>query len=383
VPGQRRLRPRIERLFFRERWALERDIARLLEDLASCGEPDTLLATTGERLTAVLQPERCVLYGRVDDGFVPVFVRGMAAAPASLPADSILVRALTERGTPVRVEPGRRGDAAARALVVLDAAIALPVRRGGTLAAIVCLGPKRSGDVYTPTDQALLGAVADKVGAELARFDEADVLRQERLMGEALRRWVPRAVADRLDSGRDVEGGELYVSVVFVDIRGYSAMAEVSDSEATFATVSRYTEAVSEVIRSRRGTVVEFLGDGVMAVFGAPEPFAQQTRAAVDAALALVEVGPRIGLQVGVGVATGPAFVGSISTSDRLIYTAIGDTVNLASRLQTLTRTLDASIALDAASWREGGDATADFERRDAVAIRGRQQTVDVYYLPR
>jgi class 3 adenylate cyclase len=382
VPAQRRLRPQIERLFFVERWALERGVARLLRELSACAGPDALLSATGERLAALLQADHCVIYGRVDEVFAPVFVRGLSAPPAALPAAMPLVRRLAVRGAPVAAESGRGGDAAAQALVALDAAVALPVRRAEALAALVCLGAKRSGDVYTPTDLALLAAVADKVSGELARFDEAEVLRGERAMSEALRRWVPAPVAARIASGRALDGGERVVSVLFVDIRGYTSLSEHQGADVMFATVSRYTEAISDVIRRRNGTVVEFLGDGVMAVFGAPEPLPEHAHAAVEAARAIIDAARASGVAVGVGVATGPAFVGSISTTDRLIYTAIGDTVNLASRLQALTRELGAAVALDPASWRSGGDVTADFLCRQGTTIRGRQQAVDVYYLP-
>src|SRR5262245_3346503 len=107
-------------------------------------------------------------------------------------------------------------------------------------------------------------------------------------MGEALRRYVPEPVAARLTRGQSLEGGERDVSVLFVDIRGYSTYSEREGAGAVFSMVSRYTEAVSAVIQRRGGTVVEFLGDGVMAVFGAPEPMPDHARAAVQAALEVV-----------------------------------------------------------------------------------------------
>jgi adenylate cyclase len=87
-------------------------------------------------------------------------------------------------------------------------------------------------------------------------------------------------------------------------------------------------------------------------------------------------------IQVGVGVASGEAFVGNIRTSDRFVYTAVGDVVNLASRIQGLTRELSATVAIDAHTHRLAGDAAARFERHARVSIRGRAEPVDVYSLP-
>lgn len=254
-----------------------------------------------------------------------------------------------------------------------------------------CLGAKRSGDIYTATDLALLAAVADKVSSQLLRFDAAVILRRERRMGEALRRYVPRSVAARLTRGQSIEGGERDVSVLFVDIRGYATYSEAQAAGRVFSMLNRYTEAVSAVIQRRGGTVVEFLGDGLMAVFGAPDSLPDHARVSVQAACEVVATVRRLALgaadgeapiAVGIGIASGQAFVGNIRTSDRLVYTAVGDVVNLASRIQGLTRELQAAVAIDARTHRTAGDSAARFERHERIRIRGRAEPVDVYSLP-
>ena len=90
----------------------------------------------------------------------------------------------------------------------------------------------------------------------------------------------------------------------------------------------------------------------------------------------------RTGLSVGVGVATGEAFVGNIRAVDRIIWSAIGNTTNLAARLQSLTRPLEAGMVIDHATWQAAGKPAADFERHERVTIRGRNQREDVYVLP-
>jgi class 3 adenylate cyclase len=130
----------------------------------------------------------------------------------------------------------------------------------------------------------------------------------------------------------------------------------------------------------------------MMAVFGAPERLTEKERSAVAAgceivaavrALALGRAKPESQpLEVGVGIATGQAFVGNIQSVDRLIWSAIGNTTNLAARLQSLTRELAAAIVIDARTWAAAGEAAADFERHERMSIRGRRQTEDVYVLP-
>jgi adenylate cyclase len=136
--------------------------------------------------------------------------------------------------------------------------------------------------------------------------------------------------------------------------------------------------------------VAEFNGDGMMAIFGAPTLLPKKERAAVAASREIVRsvrsvevgAGRQQLLEVGVGIATGKAFVGNIQSIDRLIWRAIGDTSNLAARLQALTRELNAAIVIDSATKTGAADAAGDFERHERIPIRGRRQTADIYVLP-
>src|SRR5262249_15126623 len=214
-------------------------------------------------------------------------------------------------------------------LETLDVAVLVPIRRGPDLVALLCLGPKRSGDIYTPTDMALLGAVAGRVSDRPLSLDASVVAEQARVVQETLRRYVPQAVAQRLVTGQDVEAGEREVTVLFVDIRGYTGFSEEREAEEIFRTVNRYSETVSRCVAARGGVVIEFSGDGVLAVFGAPDEAPMKERAAVQATreiLAAMAKLPAPGgdggptLSVGVGIATGPAFCGTVQSADRSVW---------------------------------------------------------------
>jgi class 3 adenylate cyclase len=396
VPSQRWLRPRVERLVFRERFALEEGLARLLGELARHTDPAPLLQTLGERLLELLRSDDCVIYGRAERLFVPVFARGPTLAPA-FEAEAGLAPLLAERAAPVdrsrwrgwlRTRLLHGPDAAALESIGPD--LVVPVLRESDLAAFVCLGPRRSGAIYTTSEQAWLAAVADRVSRQLVRFDADEVLRESRALQQALRSYVPGIVAREIDAGREIEPREREVSVLFVDIRGYTAYAEGRQPEEIFSTVNAYTAAASRVMEKFGGHVVEFHGDGMMVVFGAPGTLSGKEHKAVLAAcevvgsvsaLPLPDGGAR--LSVGVGVATGPAFVGSIESADRRIWAAIGNTTNLAARLQGLTRDLDAAVAIDAVTHERAGAAGVDFEARHEIRIRGRSESEEVWVLPR
>ncbi|HEY8121522.1 MAG TPA: adenylate/guanylate cyclase domain-containing protein [Myxococcota bacterium] len=394
IPAERFLRPRVEALIFVERRRFESRIDRLLDALETCESPTALAERAGTELSELLNPECCVIYGQSGDVYAPIFERGRAL-PSGVPVSCELVRALADHAGAVDAEEWarRRSGLPPRdhaLLQAIGASVLLPVRRSGNLVAFVCLGRKRSGDIYTATERALLAAVAEKLSSELMRFDAAELIRQTRAMHDALRRYVPSGVAERLASGESLEPERREVSVLFVDLRGYSRFSEARDPAEIFSTVNRYTQLVSHIVRAHGGAVAEFHGDGMMAVFGAPETLAAKEAAALDAA---IEIGQRLEeaglggqgsehLTAGIGIASGEAFVGCLRAADRLVWSAIGRTTNLAARLQELTRTLDASIVIDEATHRALPDPPPELEPHRGQWIRGLSRPEDIYALP-
>jgi class 3 adenylate cyclase len=394
VPVYRALRPWVDRLLLPERFAVDRGFEALLRELPGARDAGELVQLAGEAVTTLLRPESCVIYSRSGDAFEPVFVRGTAVPPA-FESGSPLIGALATRTTPLvarrfaqRALRGKLSPFDRAALETLATAVVVPVQRRGELVAFLALGPKRSGDIYSPGDLTLLSAVSGAVSNRLERFDDAEVAREARAMQEELRHYVPGAVARVIESAESLEPREQAVSVLFVDIRGYAAYAESRAASEIFSTVNRYTSTVSAIVEKHGGAVVEFNGDGMMAVFGAPTPLPAKERAAVSAGREIVESlsdAARAGepaISVGVGIATGSAYVGAVQAVDRRIWTALGNTTNLAARLQALTRELDAAIVVDAPTWRGAGSAAAEFGLRAQVPIRGRSQREDVYLLP-
>jgi adenylate cyclase len=159
-------------------------------------------------------------------------------------------------------------------------------------------------------------------------------------------------------------------------------------AEEVFQLVNRYTETVTRAVAEHGGTVVEFNGDGMMAVFGAPEPLPDKERRALAAARRIVaDVGGLAAgmgdgmLRVGVGLATGAAFVGPIRSVDRHIWSAIGNTTNLAARLEALTRELDAPIVIDEPTFLAARADAPDFQRLPEMPIRGLRSPHDVFVL--
>lgn len=392
LPAHRWLAPRFETVFYPARQALSHDLDALGQRLRACESPGSTAEIVGEELDRLMRPESGAIYVRDARSFSPIWVRGHVVPPA-FAVESPLVSVLERRGVPLSAEGLAQGRGSVEmspfdraALETLGVPVIVPVRVRERLAAVLCLGSKRSGDVYTSSELGLLGRLGERLSAELSRFGQDALARDARDMQEALRRYVPGALVDELAQGRELEQGRREVSILFVDIRGYSRFAEDRSADEIFSTVNRYTRSVSEVVGKHGGSVVEFNGDGMMAVFGAPRTLPAKEAAATRAGREIVRTVSELPvdegtLEVGVGIATGEAFVGSIQAADRAIWSAVGNTTNLAARLQEMTRELSASIVIDAETHASADEAASGFEPHEAVVIRGRRESEDVYVL--
>jgi class 3 adenylate cyclase len=390
------LQPTIERWLFPDRRALEESVHDLLEGLRTFESPTELVAGAAERIYELLRPQSCAIYVRAESGYQATYARGPAIPPL-LAADHPIIGALKSRSEPLiaekwsRVSGGSLRPFERAVLQTLDAALLFPAARNGELVAFATLGPKRTGDIYTKPEILLVRLVVSRVTLELARFDDSAILRQSQSIQEALSLYVPGAVAEEIAAGKALESVTREVAVMFVDIRGYTNYAQGRHAAEIFSTVNQYTALVSKAVRSHMGSVVEFNGDGMMAIFGAPKEIPSKEQAAVGAALEILQAlpdlaiegfGPSDRISVGIGIATGEAFVGSIRSADRLIWTAIGNTTNFASRLQNATRTFDADMVIDGSTWKQCGILARIFEKREGVRIVGRNGLFDVYVLP-
>jgi len=192
----------------------------------------------------------------------------------------------------------------------------------------------------------------DDLGALAASFNrmQAGLAERQRLQA-AFGTYVDPALAARLlEQGDDVFSGERReVTVMFVDVRDFTPFAEANTAEDTVARLNALFEIVVPAVVDAGGHVNKFLGDGALAVFGAPSDLADHADAAVRAAVLIHRlVAERFGgeLRIGIGINTGVVIAGTIGGAGKLEFTLIGDTVNVAARIEQLTKTTGDAILL-------------------------------------
>jgi len=183
---------------------------------------------------------------------------------------------------------------------------------------------------------------------------------------DAFGRFVPAEVVDdvlaRSGGSLQLEGKAMVATVLFSDLRGFTAFSESRDAAAVIQILNRYLGEMTAAILAHGGTLVSFMGDGIMAVFGAPIEAADHADRALAAAREMLEVRlPRInhwlaergdgdGFRMGIGLNSGPVMSGTVGSEQRLEYTAIGDTTNTASRIEALTKTIGQPLLLSEAT---------------------------------
>lgn len=180
-----------------------------------------------------------------------------------------------------------------------------------------------------------------------ARLETKMLLKQQQDVRQTFERFVAPQVVEILlrEPGRVKLGGDLqHVTVMFTDLEGFTSLSEDTSPELLLSSLNRYHELVSSLVHKFGGIVNKFMGDGLMALFNTPIPREHHERSAVDAALAIrhalpalhAAFEPRFRLLINIGIHTGPVIVGNVGATHCMDYTALGDTVNLAARLQDM-----------------------------------------------
>ncbi|MDE3131374.1 MAG: adenylate/guanylate cyclase domain-containing protein, partial [Acidobacteriota bacterium] len=211
-------------------------------------------------------------------------------------------------------------------------------------------------------------------------------------------RFVPPGVVDEVLSSTDEDlrlaGVERICTVMFSDLRGFTKFSETQPVDKVIAVVNHYLNEMTEAILDAGGTLIAYMGDGIMAVFGAPLEQDDHADRALRAATEMI--GPRLrafnawlaaqnypsGFRMGVGLNTGSVMCGNVGAEQRVEYTAIGDTTNTASRLEGMTKGGEHMLFVSEATRDAMHDPPPELEFLEEFEVRGRQASMRVYSIP-
>jgi adenylate cyclase len=271
----------------------------------------------------------------------------------------------------------------------IRSAMAVPLLSKNQLRGVLYVDTRERVGAFTEKDLRVLAGIAAQAAVAIENAELARRIEQEAETRAHLSRFLSPALVEQAQKGQlDLKkGGELReVSVLFADIRGFTSMTEKSEPQEIVTLLNEYFEAMVDEVFEHGGVLDKFIGDCIMAMWGAPvrrdDDAARALRCAVGMQEALrvynrqrQELG-RHPLAMGIGVNTGEAVVGNMGSSKRLEYTCIGDAVNLASRLCSMAK--PGQVVISAATLEKGGDG---FEVRalPPTKVKGKEHPVPVF----
>ena len=232
---------------------------------------------------------------------------------------------------------------------------------------------------------------------ENALFLKRKIFYEQRIR-KAFSRFVPEQIIDDLANNNTQEkvsvGEKREIAILFSDIRSFTNISERNKPETIVAFLNRYFTVMVDIIKKHGGTIDKFIGDAIMALFGTPVSYEDNCRRAVAAAYEMRQALPDVPLEdlvmpegmtfnIGIGIHYGDVIVGSIGSKDKTDYSVIGDSVNLASRLEGLTKTYGTQLLVSDSVVHEIPKGEFVFRHLDDVKVKGKAIAVPIYAVDR
>lgn len=239
-------------------------------------------------------------------------------------------------------------------------------------------------------NQTVLVGVSDEIGVLADNFNEmTEGLREKEKIRSAMNKAVSKDVAEVMLSGELKLGGDnKVITVLFSDIRSFTTISEAHTPEQVVEMLNEYMTLMTNIVEKHRGVVDKFVGDEIMALWGAPKSYGNDAIAAVKAALEMMKVlgefnGRRqaaglLPIDIGIGLNTGEVIAGNMGSQNRMNYTVIGDNVNLGARLEGTNKMYGTHIIISEYTYNEVKELVYAREL-DLIRVKGKSQPVSIY----
>ncbi len=352
--------------------------------------------TPAERVVALLADES--VEGKIlDYSLYPIAVRARDAKLENLTEKLTISRTITQKVMRDRVALLSQDAKTDKQFSGAESIVAQGVR--STICAPLITESNVHGVMYadrfdpfaafSPDDLELISAVAAQTAMVVETVKAHKRLAREEVARANYGRFMPEYVVKQMLENPDsfkLGGANQTVTILFADIRGFTAFSEKENPEKVVGLLNRYFSAMSEIIFAHGGTLDKYIGDGLMAIFGAPTATPEDAKNALKTAVTMqrrlttlnkeLELEGFSRVNVGIGLHTGVATIGYIGSEQRSEYTAIGDTVNLASRLESSAR--GGQILVSKATAQAGADLFT-FLPQESLTVKNRLQTVSLF----
>jgi adenylate cyclase len=312
--------------------------------------------------------------------------------PQNLVLSSTILNQVRQQNKPLLIRDIKSSEFSLSKSIVragIQAAFCSPVTSQGRMLGVLYADNLMRSDAFSQEDFQTFTIIAAQAGMALANSLAREEISRQDVERANLSRYLPPQVVDLITSkGGSVElGGVLQpVTVLFADIRGFTRLSEQMDAREVVDLLNDFFAVMTAAIFQSNGTLDKFIGDCVMALFGAPIPSDRSPRNALVAAVRMQQQVARLGaertqrglapMRIGIGLHHGAAVVGNIGSAERMQYTAIGDTVNVAARLVSRAEPGQILISETMHAAAGGGDLFHDLGQ---ISVKNREGQLQVY----
>jgi len=364
-------------------------LLRIQKALSELREMEDLAGVLLDELFRAVPAHRgALLVTRADHQLEPVAIRRRDDAQAtSIPISRSLLRTALERREAVMTG----ADAAPGDLTAHDvrSAITAPLVYQGRLLGVLHLESPDDGRRLDRDDLDLVAMAASQAAVAVANTRLLERVRRETEHRSNLERYLAPGLVEQLLEGGlrlDTEGATRQCTLLFADLRDFTALSESLPSKEVFGTLNAFFQRMVDVIHAHRGSVDKFIGDAVMAVWGIPDFSDDDAARAVLAAIRMQqelvhlnlerETAGRPPLAMGIGIHTGPVLAGNLGARQRMEYAVIGDTVNLASRIERLAGAGHVLVSDATMAWVR---PLVHASERPPVRVKGKREPVQTF----
>ena len=272
--------------------------------------------------------------------------------------------------------------------------ICVPIVYEGESLGLLLVDNVQTKRSLSQSDMSLLMGIAPQIAMSIHNalsYSKIQASKErEKNLRKLFEKYVPAPIIKRYVNSGETDlfcGEELPVSVFFLDIRNFTSCSEDRAPIEIVSLLNEYYEQCANLVIEENGHINKYTGDGFLAIFGAPEPLENHSLSAFNAACRILRITNRFTLgarpmEVGIGLSSGSAILGNIGSASKIEYTAIGDTINMAARLQEMTKSfLDYHIIMCKDSWMalRGHPFSGEIKCLGTQEIRGKKEPVEVF----
>lgn len=396
----------VDQVFFRKKADYKDIVTSVSNALSSLLDQKAVIATLLDTVSEHLFVDRVgVIVLSAQSNPLPMFVLGEGSekgiqhlVESHLSGEDPLVDLLSREKkliTKYEVEEDPRfvgvRDSCGQRFTELGASMALPLVHKNEVKAILALGYKKSGHFYTREEVELLETLANQGAVALENSRLADQMQKEEMVRTNLARYLSPQIVDQIIEKNvqvNLGGDRKVVTILFSDIRNFTSITETRPPDQLVAILNEYFTEMARIIFANQGSLDKYIGDALVAVFGSLIPLENSALPAARASIEMMQQMPilnekwmrdyNFGMDIGIGLNTGEVFLGNIGSPERMEFTVIGDTVNVASRFSGLAKASEILMTRETLTALDGG---LPYQELASSAVKGKAAKLEVFSL--